>query len=81
LHCRADTLGQRHLDENDRLLRQRGMKKSETTAVGFETPAQIRPAGDFMDGFVVNQLFEDDRRCTPVDPLELEKAGIEPGAE
>ena len=77
----AQPLRQRHFDENDRLARERGMKKREAAAVGLQAAAQVRPAVDFMHGFVADELFEDQRGGLPTDALETQESAIEPGSE
>ena len=42
---------------------------------------QVFPAGDFVDGFVLDQLLEYQCRGAPVDALEPQKAAVEPRAE
>ena len=57
------------------------MEEGEAAAVGGESAPQIVPAGDLVDGFVLDQLLERDRGGIPVDPLEREEAAVEPRAE
>src|SRR5918996_5973522 len=77
----ADPFRERDFDEDERLMRQRGMEKREAAPVGGEPAAQIVPSGDFVNRFVLDQFLENDRRRIPVDALKCEKAPIEPGPE
>ena len=73
--------GQRHLDEDQRLIRQRRMKERVTAAVRFEPASQIAPALDLMNRLVLDQPLEHQRGRAPLDSLQHQEAAIEPGAE
>jgi hypothetical protein len=73
---------QRDLDEDQRLADERRVEEGEAAAVGgLETKPEVVPARDRMDRFVVDDLLEDVRRRRPVDPLQGEKAAVEPRPE
>ena len=75
-------LGQRHLDEDQRGVGQRGMEEGVAAAVGrIDAAAQIVPVADLVHGLVADDLFEDVRRRRPVDPAQHEKPPVEPRAE
>ena len=57
------------------------MKERIASTVGFEPAAEIVPSLDLVNRFVVNQPLEDERRRAPVDPLQDQKASIEPGSK
>ena len=57
------------------------MEERIAAAIGFQTPPQIPPSLNLVDGFVLDQALQDDRRRLPVDPLQREKAAVEPRSE
>jgi hypothetical protein len=77
-----DLAGQRHLDEDQRLVDQRGMEEAEAAAVrGLHAPAKVVPALDLVHGLVADDPLQDIGRSGPVDPAQNEKAAVEPGIE
>ncbi|MBK7471502.1 MAG: hypothetical protein IPI73_13645 [Betaproteobacteria bacterium] len=69
---------QRNLDEDQRLVRQRGVEEREAAAVILQAAAQIVPAADFVYGFVADELLEQRGRRVPVDAGDAQEAGVEP---
>ena len=57
------------------------MKERVTAAIRLEAPVEIGPPVNLVNGFVLDQAFEDERRGAPIDPLEDEEATVEPGLE
>ncbi len=72
---------QRYFDKDQRLVRHARVEKGKAAAVGFEPVLQIGPAADLVHRLVGHQFFEQRRRRLPADPLQLEKADIEPIGE
>ena len=73
---------QRDLDEDQRLVDQRGVEEGVAAAVRrIDAPPELVPVADFMHRLVADDLLEDRRRRGPVDAAQHEKAAIEPGAE
>ena len=72
---------ERHLDKDQRLVRHPRVKKGKAAAVGFEPIFQIGPAANLVHRLVRDQLFEQGRGRFPADPLQLEKADVEPIGE
>ena len=72
---------QRDLDKDQRLVRHARVKKGKAAAVGLEPVLQVGPAADLVHRLVDHQLFEQRRRRFPGDPLQLEKADVEPVGE
>ena len=54
------------------------MKKRETAAIIRKPPLQIIPPLDFMDGLVMDKLFQNECGRLPADPFDPKKAGVEP---
>ena len=70
------------LDEDQRLVDQRGVKEGEAAPIGrIEAAAQVVPALDLVHGLVADDLFEDRRRRIPVDAAQNEEAAVEPDVE
>ena len=80
-HVAEDAGGQRRLDEDQRLVGKRRMEKRIAPPIFLEPAPQVVPSLNLMDGFVLDQPFENQRGCSPVDTLEHEEAAVEPGAE
>ena len=80
-HVFGDARHQGHLDKNQRLAGQLGMEKSEATAIRLQAATQVVPAVDGVHRFVRDDFFEQLRGGVPGDLVQLQKAGIEPGAE
>ena len=54
--------GERHFDEDQRLVNERRMKKRVAAAIWrIDTPAQIGPVPDLMDRLITDDLFQDRR--------------------
>ena len=71
----GDFAGQRHLDENQRLVDQRRMKEGVAAPVGrIDAPAQIVPVADLVHRFVADDLFQDRRRAS------TNRCGAAPGS-
>src|SRR6266853_1773419 len=81
LHLGAHASGERHLDEDHRLVGQRRMEKRVAAPVGLEPAAQVVPALDLVHGFVLDQLLQHESGGTPVDALQDQESAIEPGTE
>ena len=82
----ADGVGhiahQRHLDEHQRLVNERGMEEGEAAPIGrIEAAAQVVPPLDLVHRLIADDLVEDRRRRVPVDAAQNEKAAVEPGVE
>ena len=77
----GQSLGERHFDEDDRLAGERRLKEGKATPVGFQTAAQVGPAVDFVDRFVLDELFQRQRRGVPANPFQAQKSAVEPGTE
>src|SRR5262249_4968936 len=73
-----DASRQRRLDENQRLVGKSRMEEGVASPVFFETPPQIVPALDLMNGLVLNEALENQGRRAPIDSLQDEEAAIEP---
>ena len=39
---------------------------------------QVVPSPDFVDGLVLDELFQNERRCLPTDALDAQKTPVEP---
>ena len=77
-----DLRRQRHLDEDQRIVRDRGVEEGEAAPVRRGKPlAQLVPVADGVDRFVADDLFQDARRGVPVDRPQQQEAAIEPGLE
>jgi len=75
----GDRFRQRHLDENQGLVDQSGMKERIAAPVdGVDTPAQIVPVADLVHRLIANDLFENVRRRRPVYPAQHQKPPVEP---
>ena len=75
-------VGQCDFNENQRIIGKRRMEEREALAIWrIETPSQVAPAGNFVDGFVADDFFEYNRRRMPVDRAQLQESAIEPGME
>ena len=74
-------LAQRHLDEYERLVRQRGVKEAEAAPVRLQPPAQVVPVDDLVHRLVRDDLLEHERRGAPVDAMQVQESAVEPGAE
>src|SRR5437763_2310240 len=57
------------------------MEERVATPVGSEPSVQIVPAADLVHRLVLDQLFEDKRRSSPVNPLQDEEATVKPRCE
>ena len=58
------------------------MKEGVTTPIlGFQAPPQLVPVTDLVHRLISDDLAQEARRRRPVDPLEPEKACIEPGRQ
>ena len=73
--------GERHFDEDKRLVGRQRVEEAETTAVVFEPPAQVVPPSYLVDRLVGDELLQNRSRCVPVDPLEPQEASVEPRAQ
>ena len=77
-----DLAGERHLDEDQGLVDQRGMEEAEAAPVGGLHPAaQVVPALDLVHGLVADDPLQDVGRRRPVDPAQDQEAAVEPGIE
>src|SRR5436309_15410534 len=54
------------------------MKECKTPPIIGKTPMQVLPSPDFVDGLVLDELFQNERRCFPTDALDAQKAPVEP---
>ncbi len=78
----GDRFGQRHLDEDQGFVDQRGMKERVAAPVdGIDAAAQIVPVADLMHRLIADDLFQDVGGRRPVDPAQHEKAPVEPGGQ
>ena len=57
------------------------MEERITAAIRFQATPQVVPPLNLVNGFVLNQAFEDDRRCLPVYPRQCQEPAIEPRLE
>src|ERR1700733_10603907 len=57
------------------------MEKSKAATIRFEAPVKVRPAIDFMHGFISDKLFQNQSGGVPTDTLKTQEAAIEPGPE
>ena len=57
------------------------MKERIAAPIGLEPAPQVVPSLDLMDRFVLDQPFENQRGCSPVDTLEHQEAAVEPRPE
>jgi hypothetical protein len=74
--------GERHLDEDQRLIDQRRMKEGVAAAVRrIDAPAQILPVANFMHRLVADDLFQDHGGRRPVDAAQHEEPPVEPRRE
>src|SRR5215470_589660 len=77
-----DLARERNLDEDQRVIDQRGMKEGVAAAVGrIDAMAQIVPVADLMHRLIADDLLEHARRRRPVDAPQHQKAAIEPRRE
>src|SRR6476620_9273456 len=74
-------MGERHLDENQRVVGQGGMKKAVAAPIRLEAASQITPSLNLVHSLVFNHPLQYDRGLVPVDSLQQQGARIEPGAE
>ena len=81
LHVARHAVDQRHLDEDQRLVRHARMEEGKAAAVRIEPVLEVAPRADGVHGLVGHQLLEQRRRGPPVDAHQVEEADIEPGAE
>ena len=81
LDISGETIDQRDLDKNQRLVRHSRMKKRKTSAIGIEPVLQIIPAPNFMHRFIGDKLLEKTSGRIPFDLLQLEEPNIEPGSQ
>ena len=78
----GDLPGQRHLDEDQRLVDQRRVEEGVAAPVDrLDPPPQVVPAADGVDRLVADDALEDGGRRRPVDPPDDQKAAVEPRAE
>ena len=54
------------------------MKEGKTPAVLRQTPVQVLPSPNFMDRFVRDELFQNERGGFPTDAFDPQKTGVEP---
>ena len=78
LHGGRQTLGQRHLDKDKRIARQRRMEEGEAPPIRRQPPPQVGPAGDLVHRLVGDQLLQHRRGRLPVDAPQLQEAAVEP---
>src|SRR6267378_2080849 len=57
------------------------MEKSKASPVCLQTAAKIGPSVDFVDGFVADELFQNEGGSLPTDAPQTEKAAVKPGPE
>jgi len=74
-----DLLGQRDLDEDQRLVDQRRMEEPVAAPVDrIDAAAQVVPVANFMHRLVADDLFQNDGGCRPVDLAQHQKSPVEP---
>src|SRR5262245_7865239 len=79
LNVVRDVAHERNLDEDERLVDERGMEESEAATVAWiEATAQVVPTLDFVHGLVFDDLLQDGCRRLPVNAPQHQKAAIEP---
>ena len=79
---RRDGGGERHLDEDQRLVEERRVEEGEAAPVRrLDAPAQVVPARDRVHRLVADDLFQDVGRGGPVDPAQHQEAAVEPRGE
>ena len=79
---RGNAAGERHLDEDQRLIDQRRMEKGIAAPVGrIDARAQVVPVADRVHRLVADDLLQQIRRRRPVDGPQHQEAAIEPGRE
>ncbi len=77
-----DRVGQRDLDEDQRLVAEPGVEEAEQAAVRHVDPAaEIVPAVDGVHRLVADDLLEDRGGGLPVNLAQIEEAAVEPGGE
>ncbi len=81
LHVVGQVIGQRHLDEDQRLGRHARVEEGVEAAVGIEAVLEVGPGTDFMHRFVFDQFFEQRSRRMPGNTLQFEETDVEPGAQ
>ncbi len=77
----GESVGQRDLDEDDRLVHQRGVEEAVAPLVTVEPVPQVVPAGDGVHRFGRHQPVEHRRGRVPRDLAELEQAHVEQGRQ
>ncbi len=81
LHVVGHALGQRDLDEDQRLVGHARMEIGKAAPVGVEPVLEIGPAPDLVHRLVDGELLEQRRRRIPGDAPHLEEADVEPARE
>src|SRR5689334_9049845 len=81
LHGRGYAPRQSDFHKNKRLFGKGRVKECEAASIVLQPSSQIGPAIDLVNGLVLNQPFEDDGGCSPIDPSQLQKPSVEPGRE
>ena len=77
-----DLGGQRHLDEDQRLVGELRMEEGEAAPVGrLQAVAQIVPVVDRVHRLVADDLLQDVGGRGPVDRPQHQEAAVEPGRE
>ena len=74
-------LAQRDLDEDERLVGQRGVEEPEAAPVRLQAAAQVVPVEHLVYRLVLDDLLQHEGRRAPVDTVQLEESAVEPGAE
>ena len=74
-------LAQRDLDEDERLVGQRGMEEPEAAPVRLQAAAQVVPVEHLVHRLVLDDLLQHEGRRAPVDAVQLQESAVEPGAE
>ena len=73
----GEAVGQRDLDEHDRLVDQRGMEERVAALVTVEPVAQVVPAGDGVHGLGRHEPLEHRRGRVPGDLAQFEQPDVE----
>ncbi|EXI92464.1 MAG: hypothetical protein AW12_00590 [Candidatus Accumulibacter sp. BA-94] len=81
LYVVGQAVDERHLDEDQWLHRHARVEEGVTAPVGIEPVLQIAPRTDLMHRLVLDQFLQQRCRRVPGDPLQFEKADVEPGAK
>ena len=81
LHIAGDAAHQRHLDEDQRLVRHAGVEEAVKAPVGIQPILEVVPALDGMDRLVDHDLFQHGGGRAPGDALQFQEADIEPGGQ